>query len=261
MKRVVSTHSVSAVVLTAAAFAAGILTAGAQSIIYQHDFTGTGSLNGTAVDVGGQSWVAGGDWYDDGTAATTEASGPTGQAAWLPFTPMDGYIYTATATILNDQPNWIGFGFLPASPAGGDWTVTDFSVRHSNAPGYGWLLTRNSSGNDQEGFLGGGTSGGQPWNGDNADPTNPVTFSVVLNTIAANWSVEWFINGNSMSTASYATTGNPGIGGIGFSHDRNSAANGGGTISSFLLTQVPEPSTLALAGLGVAGLLISRRRR
>jgi len=247
--------------LMAAAFVAGVMSAGAQSIIYQDDFSGSGAaLNGSAVDIGGANWVSGIDWYDNGIAATTVAGGPSGQAAWLPFSPSDGLIYTASATILNTQPNWIGFGFLPAAPAGGDWTVTDFSVRHSNAPGYGWMLTRNSTGNDQEGFLGGGTAGGQPWNGDIVDPTAPVNISIVLDTTTANWSIEWFINGVSKSTASFAGTGNPGIGGIGFSHDRNSASNNGGVIDDFSLTQVPEPTTLALAGLGLAGLLAFRRR-
>lgn len=254
-------HSVRNLLLLAGAFAVCVCTATAQ-IIYQDNFSGFGgALNGAALDIGAATWTTGSDWYDDGTAATTVASGPSGQAAWLPFTPVNGSIYTATATILNDQPNWIGFGFLPAAPVGGDWTVTDFSVRHSNAPGYGWMLHRNSTGTDQEGFLGGGTAGGQPWNGDVADPTVPVTIAIVLDTTSANWSVEWLINGASQSTASFGVIGNPGIGGIGFSHDRNSSANGGATISSFELSQVPEPTTIALAGLGLAGLLIFTRRK
>lgn len=254
-------HGARNLTLIAGAFAVCLCPATAQ-IIYQDDFSGTGAaLNGASLDIGAATWTTGSDWYDDGTAATTVASGPSGQAAWLPFTPVNGVIYTATATILNDQPNWIGFGFLPTAPAGGDWTVTDFSVRHSNAPGYGWMLDRNSSGNDQEGFLGGGTAGGQPWNGDVVDPTAPVTIAIVLDTTAANWSVEWLINGASQSTASFGVTGNPGIGGIGFSHDRDASGNAGGLISFFELSQVPEPSTFALAGLGLAGLLFFWRRK
>jgi hypothetical protein len=252
----------SLVLSVSAALALGATVVQAQ-IIYQDDFSGSGSpLNGASLDIGSATWTSGSDWYDDGTAATTVAGGPSGQAAWLPFTPANGMIYTAVATILNDQPNWIGFGFLPTAPAGGDWTVTDFSVRHSNAPGYGWMLTRNSSGNDQEGFLGAGTAGGQSWNGDVADPTVSLDIGIVLDTTAANWTVEWFINGASQGAPmAYGSAGNPGIGGIGFSHDRNSAANNGGVLSYFELSQVPEPTTFALAGLGMAGLLIFRRRR
>jgi len=248
--------------LTAAVLAAGLCGAVAQ-ILYQDDFSGTGgALNGASTDIGSGTWVAGGTWLDDGTAGTTVAAGPTGEAAWLPFSPANGYVYTAVATILNNQPNWVGFGFLPASPAGGDWTVTDFSVRHSNAPGYGWMLTRNSTGNDQEGFLGGGTLGGQSWNGDVTDPTVPIDISIVLDTTAANWSVEWFINGSSQGApVAYGGIGNPGIGGIGFSHDRNAEANAGGQLSFFELSVVPEPTTFALLGLGSLALVMARKRR
>lgn len=197
-------------------------------------------MNGTAPDttVGGEVWEAGDTWLDDWTAGTSVAEGPIGQAAHLDFTPMSGAIYTAEATILDNQPNWIAFGFFADDPAGGDWTATDFSVRHSNAPGYAWALTRNNAGTDQEGFLGGGTAGAQPWNGDVVDPTAPVAIRIVLDTTAANRNAEWFLNDVSQgAAAAFAAEGNPGIGGIGFSHDRNAEANAGGTISDFSLTE------------------------
>jgi hypothetical protein len=230
-------------------------------VVFMDNFDGAGGpLNGTTPDVslGGEVWEAGDTFLDNGAAGTTVAGGPTGQAAHLDFTPLIG-VYTAEATILNDQPNWIGFGFLPDDPGSGDWTQTDFSVRHSNAPGFAWMLTRNSTGNDQEGFLGGGTAGGQPWNGDVVDPTAPVIMKIVLDTTPTNWTVEWFINGTSMGApVAYGTAGNPGIGGIGFSHDRSSDANNGGTLSEFSLTYVPEPTSLLLIGFG--GLALIRRR-
>lgn len=237
------------------------------SILFQDSFNGTGGpLNGSVPDItiGGETWEAGASWLDNGVAGTPVASGANGQAAHLDFVPESGKIYTAQATILNTQPNWVGFGFLPANPAGGDWTVQDFSVRHSNAPGYAWILTRNSGGNDQEGFLGGGTAGGRPWNGDRANPANPIDFQIVLNTMDPNWTVEWFINGVSQATpVAYAGLGNPGIGGIGFSHDRSASANNGAIISDFSLSVVPEPSSALLVGsalAGVAGVALRRRR-
>ena len=257
----IRSHAVT--LMMAITLAAGGLSAQAQ-IIYQDDFSGDGgALNGAFPDIGGTAWAAGSDWYDNGLAATTVAGSANGQAAFLPFSPVDNRVYTAEAIVLNNQPNWIGFGFLPALPAGGDWTATVFSVRHSNAPGYGWMLTRNSTGNDQEGFLGGGTAGGQPWNGDNADPTLPVNIQIILDTSAANWSVSWYINGALKSSAAYGGIGNPGIGGIGFSHDRNSAANNGGLLSRFELSEVivPEPSMAALMGLGLLGVIHRLRRK
>lgn len=233
--------------------------------LFMDNFDGFGGpLNGTTPDVttGGEVWEAGSSWLDDGIAGTTVAGGPDGQAAHLGFTPQAGLIYTAEATILNNNSNWIGFGFLPTAPASGDWTQTSFSVRHSNAPGYAWLLTRSSTGNDQEGFLGGGTGGGQSWNGDNANPANPVTVKVVLNTMAANWTAEWSINGvpKGAGPVAYAAAGNPGIGGIGFSHDRSASANNGGAISNFSLTVVPEPTAGLLTLLGLVALASLRKR-
>jgi hypothetical protein len=233
----------------------------AEWIVFSDDFSGSGALlNGTMPDIttADEVWEAGDTFLDDGTAGTPVADGPSGQAAHLDYIPLAGLIYTAEATILNDQPNWVGFGFLPDDPQSGDWTQTEWFMRHSNAPGYGWMLTRNSSGNDQEGFLGGGTAGGQPWNGDVADPTVPVAIRIVLDTTPEYWTVEWFINGTSMSLAAYDSPGNPGIGGIGFSHDRSAEPNAGGVLSNFSLTYVPEPASLVLIGLG--GLALLRRR-
>lgn len=224
--------------------------------LFEDNFDGNGGpLNGTTPDVtiAGEVWEAGDTWLDNGIANSPIAGGPNGQAAHLDFTPVGGVIYTAEALVSNPSGNWIGFGFLPADPAGGDWTVQDFSVRHSNAPGYAWVLSRTSSGNDQEGFLGGGTAGGQPWNGDVTDASVPVQFRIVLDTTAANWTAEWFINGSSMGApVAYAAVGNPGIGGIGFSHDRSADPNNGGSIGRFSLTVVPEPASalLALGGVG-----------
>src|SRR5690606_1742605 len=125
-------------------------------------------------------------------------------------------------TITNNQSNWVGFGFMTADPATGDWTQTWDGVRHSNGRGYGWMLTRNKADADQEAFLGVGTASKQTWSGDLLDPTQPVDMKVVLDTRDEHWTVEWFLNGESQGEpVPYATPGNPGIGGIGFSHERS----------------------------------------
>lgn len=250
----------------AVAVALAVAPATMAATVFMDNFDGIGGpLNGTTPDVttGGEKWEAGDTWFDDGRANTTVASSANGQAAHLGFTPAAGQIYTAEATILNTSANWIGFGFLPTAPASGDWTQTSFSVRHSNAPGFAWLLNRNNpSANDQEGFLGGGTAGGQSWNGDNVNPANPVTVKIVLNTKGTNWTAEWSLNGvpKGSGPVAYAAVGNPGIGGIGFSHDRSATANNGGVISNFSLTVVPEPTAGLMAIFGLIGFVALRKR-
>ncbi len=204
-------------------------------------FDGQGlALNGASPDRArnGATWEAGDTFLDSGIAGTTVAGEANGQAAHLDFTPEAGKVYTAEATIVNNESNWVGFGFLPSDPSSGDWSQTSFEVRHSNAPGYAWMLSRDSTGNDQEGFLGTGTTGAQAWNGDVVDPTAPVDMKIVLDTRDENWTVEWFLNGESQGTpVAYGSTGNPGIGGIGFSHDRSDTSNGGATITNFSLKE------------------------
>lgn len=212
--------------------------------IFSDDFSGSGApLNGTTPDIttAGEVWEAGDTWFDDGTAESPIAGGADGQAAHLDFTPVTGAIYTAEATILNDNPNWIGFGFLPDDPPAEvtDWTEQSFAVRHSNAPGYAWGLTRNNTGNDQEGFIQGASGEtAQPWNGDVVDPTQPVNFRIMLDTTTSNWTAQWFINDAAQGDpVPFEATGNPGIGGIGFSHERSATENSGGTISDFSLVE------------------------
>lgn len=226
-------------------------TSQAQTTIFSDDFSGSGlPLNGTTPDIttNGEVWEAGNAFFDDGTADSPIAASPDGQAAHLDFTPISGAIYTAEATVVNTNPNWIAFGFLPDDPTTADWTVQSFAVRHSNAPGYAWMLTRNNaSANNQEGFLGGGTAGAQPWNGNVVDATQPIDFKIILDTSGTNWTAQWFFNNVSQGDpVAYAVEGNPGIGGIGFSHERNATANSGATMESFSLVQELPPTLLTL---------------
>lgn len=244
---------------------AGLATASAQLTIYNHQFNGSGGpLNGTPETVSGVAWQAGSVFLDNGVVQTLVAGSANGQAAWLPFTPQDGLIYTATATILNNQPNWIAFGFLPATPPGGlNWTDTSFQVRHSNNGAYLWALTRNNpTAADQQAFVGPNTSGVLAnFNGDLVDPSQPVEIKIVLDTTASTWTAEFFLNGTSRGTVNVPDAAKTAIGGIGFSRDRNATDNPGGTIQSFTLTVVPEPTTGALLLTGLALLAAGRSRR
>jgi len=250
--------------LALAVLGAGLATAPAQLTIYNHQFNGSGGpLNGTPETFSGVAWQAGSVFLDNGVVQTLVAGSANGQAAWLPFTPQSGLIYTATATILNNQPNWIAFGFMPATPPGGDWTATSFDVRHSNNGAYLWALTRNNpSASDQQAFVGPSTAGGLAnFNGDLVDPAQPVEIKIVLDTTADTWTAEFFLNGTSRETVNVPDAAKTAIGGIGFSRDRNATDNPGGVIQSFSLTVVPEPTSGALLLTGLALLGLARARR
>jgi len=240
-------------------------------IVYQDDFNGTGGpLNGTMPDISttGAVWEATDGFSDDGSA-TNAGGADGGTAAHLNLALEAGKIYTAEATILNDQLDWIAFGFTVADI---DWTVGgNAEVRHSNGGrGATWILTRNSpNSNDQEGFGGAGTASVQPWGGDVVDPTEPVDIKVVLDNTGAVSESEFWLNGVLQSTHTYgslvlkdfdgAADGGDDAGGIGFSH--TSDTDGAfGSLLSFKVSVVPEPASIVLVAIGALGLGLVRKR-
>jgi MYXO-CTERM domain-containing protein len=235
----------------------------ASTTIYQHSFGGFGGpLNGVATDVGGQNWQAGPVFHDDGAVATLVGSA-TGQAAWLPFTPAADMVYTLEATINNNKPDWIGVGFLPLLPnSAADWTQTGFGLRHSNNNSQAWILLRNNgSASDQQAFNGTGTTNGVATiNGDLINPANPINIKIKLNTRAATWTAEYFMNGTSYGVNNLIAAASTNIRGVGFSRTSNGTDSGGGFVSAFSLTAIPEPGSGLLAMIGLVGIGSLRRR-
>lgn len=249
------------------AWAATIALAASQAaaaVIYQENFSRTGAaLNGKAVGPTAANWAAGSAYLDNGTVGTVVGSA-TGQAAHLPFAPQSGTVYTLKASILNTFADWIGVGFFPALPSGGSWTATNSAMRHSNANGYAWGLTRNNAtANDQEFFNGNNTN--NPLAGVNGDLVNPlaaVDVKIVLDTTAATWTATYFLNGVQRGTTQALPAGaNTGIGGVGFSRTSNGSAGTGGVVSNFELSVVPEPAAFSLAAVGMIGAVAASRRR
>ncbi len=231
---------------TAALIAIGAAPSYAQTTIYLDDFSGSGDpLNGAAVDIGGETWTAGPAFLDDGSVNTVVADGPNGNAAWLPFTPEGGMIYTLSAEIENDYPDWIALGFMPASPPGGDWTATDYSVRHSNNGAHAWLLLRtHPTANDIEAFNGPSTSN-PAFGGDIIPATDPVLVEIVLDTADDTWTAEYILNGTSQGVYDLPASATTGIGGVGLSRDRYPEPGTGGFVDNFQLTEeaAPPPGT------------------
>ncbi|TWT97636.1 hypothetical protein Pla108_17880 [Botrimarina colliarenosi] len=245
-----------------ATLAAAASSAPAATLLSESFAGAGGALNGTTDDTAGVAWQSGPAFLDDGTINRVVAGGANGEAAFLPFVPAPGNIYSLSATVANSQGSWVALGFMPALPSGGDWTVTDFSVRHSNNGAHAWILTRASGGNDQEAFNGPGTANGA-FGGDIADPNSPVDIGIVLNTADPTWTAEYFFNGASQGVFNLAATANTGIAGIGLSRDRNDAAGPGASVSNLVLTgvtAVPEPAAAGLAALALAAVAAVRRK-
>lgn len=214
------------------------------TVIYAHNFDGSGgALNGTAVDVGGATWQAGAAFRDNGAVNTVVSSTANGQAAFLPFAPESGYIYTLAVEVENHYADWIACGFLPALPPGGDWTATDYTVRHSNNGAYAWMLTRESTGDNQQAFCGPSTAS-QAFSGNLVTTATPVEITIVLDTRAATWTAQFFLNGVSRGVYNLGSGANTSIGGVGFSRDRNATTGTGGLVDNFLLTVSAGSATL-----------------
>jgi hypothetical protein len=234
MKKLVNGSGVGLLVLVFASVAQA-------EILVADDFSGAGgALNGATTDVGGLVWQAGPTFHDDGTVDTIVATEPDGEAAYLPFVVESGKYYVAEATITNPHPDWVAFGFMPALPPQGDWTETHWSVRHSNNGTYAWVLTRDEPTlDDQEGYNGPNTDNAA-FLGDLVDPQAPVTYRIELDTTAATWLVEYFLNDVSQGVFALDPAAPSTLAGIGFSRGWNPTAGTLGTISAFTVRDVAD---------------------
>ena len=244
---------------------AGVSAARA-GIIYQDTFNRTGSLNGSSptiantIDGGSSSatWTAPG-WNTNGTQVVLGSGTSNVQgAASLPFTPQTGLIYTLSETVVwQNVPStiqngaWIALGFS----GGNGYTGNQYnSLVNPSA----WMLMRGypTSSNQNSTFYGGGTSNVQAI-GTDGGTTN---IALVLNTQSSLWTLDWYVNGTSVRTATF--TMNPTITTVSFGN--NSYVNGNSNtlsaIQNFELS-VPEPATLGLMSAGGIGILLVGRKR
>lgn len=225
--------------LAALALASASATA---ATLYSETFSGgSETLHASTPDIttGGAAWSSQG-WNKNGTVdAGTDADN-----AFLAFTPTVGKVYTLSATLTQPSgASWAAIGFTENSNVAIDFWENTPTV---TAP---WVLYRAAAGN-VDSFLGPLTGGVE----DEGDHPGGISLSILLNTEGAAWTAEWFVNGGSVRSETFAS--NPtGINYVGLGRENNTDV----IFSSFSLTVIPEPSVAALFGLG--GLALLRRRR
>lgn len=250
--------------LCLAAFALAIPAAEASTTIFSHTFNeGTGALNGTPVDGGTlmTNWVAAPVVTANGAFATGPGS------ATLAFTPSNGFEYTLDARIIGvtGDANWVALGFANTTSI-----VSSANDRFNTGTvnGTAWSLVRgtnttftNVSFNGTGQGVNGGTTSQNDWTSLNNNGGS-YDLRILLDTTGGtgNWTATWFakLTTDLSYTTVRATTdvlNEANFGSVGFGFSSN---NTDGTLQSFSLTAVPEPSSALLGGLGA--LLILRRR-
>lgn len=179
--------------------------------ILSDPLNGTGSLNGTIPSsrggIGNQPWAAGTNMVMDGTTLTLANAI---DAAFLPFTPDSGNIYTLSCemniTASTSDFSWVGMGFSESAEV----ADAPYYGLDAGTP-YAWMAQVGNGNFYLFRGPGAGNSAGA------ALPIGPGynyvhTNTVVLNTAAAQWTVEWLVDGVSKAGPLPITTGNPVLG-------------------------------------------------
>jgi hypothetical protein len=227
------------------------------AVVFADDFSGASAdLDGAAPDVGPGSWVAASTFNQDGSVD------PSPGSATLAFTPIDGNIYQLDLSLsgVSGDQNWFALGF-----GSGQSNATGTNNRFINGAliGTAWMLFRGNTNGHQafRGSASSGTANGVAWSALGTE-TGAIDMRIELDTTggAGAWEATWLARLPTDVTYTEvrptATLLDEGINSVGFA-----LANAGvdGTVEAFSLTVVPEPSAIALLGLG--GLVMMRRRR
>ncbi len=238
--------------LLAVVLTMGLLAGSAQAVVLAGDtFTGGTAgttISGRSVEVGTGTWSvqAGSELEFQFTAGGEVGQGTSGlrdHLAGIAFTPQAGFTYTVQADLNaadGGEGGFIAIGF--ANAVGGS---------KLNNVGLAWFFL-SCDGNGQY-FTGPGTGGGG--NFSCSDAPHTLTSELTYNpggTSVWNCYVDAGLVVGPIDIVNIDT-----IVGAEFSWQN---PNPNLTVDNFLLTEVPEPATLALLGLGGLGLLVRRKR-
>lgn len=239
--------------LCAAALALSSTLASAQVVILSDNFNRTeANLDGDSPTVGSGTWTAPNSGAPNNTPFYS-VNGTSVQAsssitnAFLAFTPSTGLVYNLSVdvTVPSGEGNdWAGIGFNNSSGTNG-------FANTASAP---WMFVRGNGG--LQAFGGTGTNNNAVNLGaGTVTAGSTVNLRVQLDTTASQWVARFYYNDTLAGSYTY-TSGNPTI-----SRVLIGVNNAPATFDNLLLTQVPEPSTGALAMLSLGAVFLTRRRR
>jgi hypothetical protein len=236
-----------------AALVCGLGSAAQAAIIYQDSFTGSGALNGATptTTTGGATWVAAGGMDMDGSG-TLSFNGE--RNAYLPFTPVAGYVYTLTAT-LDNTASRAAFGFATVNFG----TPTTSGHWHTINGASPWVAS-GVSGGDGIYFL-----TGPGWSGDTTvaspAPAGAPTMSIVLDTQTDenNWSATFWLGNTQLGAAKTFSAASWTRNAVGFGSMGGSSESGFQAMD-FELSVIPEPATFGVMLSALAAVVLRRRR-
>jgi hypothetical protein len=250
--------------LSLAAASAGLILAATSAnaaVIVAENFGGSGTaLNATAADTfaagiatagGSSSWVAGADFLDNGVVTDDGDN----SAAYL---NLGSYIndtkgtaagmFELTMTISETTSEWLSLGFAASN-------TPSTSQNFTGTSGMGNIIYRADGELDM--WAGPGTTFGGV-DGPNGN-SGPRTLTVTLDLTGHDGVTDF-------GTVSWSDSVIGDLGSVSYTSDVNfgsillSESASGGTVSALSLSQIPEPTTTALLGLGGLALIFRRRK-